>query len=221
MNRCRLLVEGQTEEAFANLTLLPHLHDVGFHEVAVIVVATKRVAAGGKFRGGITTWKQLRNDIGRLTRDRGSVVTTLVDFYGLPSDVPGVRSLGDRWDPRRRVAHVEEAIGDAIAAPNFVPHVVLHEIEALLYTDPAAAAAHFGDDELQKAMEADLAACGEPELIDEGPDTAPSKRIAKHRPGYVKTSDGPTILGDIGLPALRDACPHFDGWLTTLEGLAP
>jgi hypothetical protein len=64
MNRCRLLVEGQTEETFANLVLCPHLYEFGFHDVSVTVVSTKRVVSGGKFRGGITAWKQLRKDIG-------------------------------------------------------------------------------------------------------------------------------------------------------------
>lgn len=221
MNRCRLLVEGQTEETFANLILCPHLYGFGFHDVSVTVVTTKRVAPGGKFRGGVTTWKQLRKDIDLLTRDPGAVVTTLVDFYGLPANVPGLPTLGSQWDPRQRVKHVERAIGQAVAAPNFVPHLVLHELEALLYSDPVAAGAHFSDDGLREAMEADIAECGEPELVNEGPNTAPSKRIIRHRPGYLKTSDGPAILGSIGLSAIRAVCPHFNAWLAVIEGHAP
>jgi len=108
-----------------------------------------------------------------------------------------------------------------VAASNFVPHVVLHELEALLYSDPAAAGGHFGDDAVKAAMEADLTECGEPELVDDGPETAPSKRMINHRSGYLKTSDGPNILADIGLAAIRDSCPHFDSWLTTIENFAP
>ena len=97
----------------------------------------------------------------------------------------------------------------------------LHELEALLYTDPAAAGAHFGDDAVKAAMEADLNECGEPELVDEGPETAPSKRMMKHRSGYLKTSDGPNILADLGLAAIRGSCPHFDSWLTKIATFAP
>lgn len=221
MDRCRLLVEGQTEETFANRTLVPHLYDLGFHVVSVTVVATKRIAGGGKHRGGVVNWHQLRKDISLLVQDQGAVVTTIVDFYGLPPDVPGVGDLEHQWDARQRVAHVERAIQAEVAASNFVPHVVLHELEALLYTDPAAAGAHFGDGAVQAAMEADIAECGEPELVDEGPETAPSKRMMKHRSGYLKTSDGPNILADIGLAAIRTSCPHFDSWLAEVEGLAP
>jgi len=221
MDRCRLLVEGQTEETFANRTLVPHLYDLGFQVVSVTVVATKRIAGGGKHRGGVVSWQQLRGDIDLLAGDHGALVTTLVDFYGLPHNVPGIGELEPQWDARQRVAHIENAMQAEVAASNFVPHVVLHELEALLYSDPAAAGAHFGDDAVKAAMEADLTECGEPELVDEGPETAPSKRMMKHRSGYLKTSDGPNILADIGLAAIRDSCPHFDSWLTTIENFAP
>lgn len=221
MDRCRLLVEGQTEETFANRTLLPHLYSVGFHDVSVTVVQTKRFAGGEKFRGGVLSWEQLLKDIRLLVRDRGALVTTLIDFYALPRDVPGVSTLGRGWKARRRVAHVEAAIAAEIGLDNFLPHVVLHELEALLYSDPRAVGAHFDDSEVAEAMEADLVQCDEPELVDEGPSTAPSKRIMRHRPGYLKTSDGPAILADIGLPSIREACPHFDAWLSQVEAAAP
>lgn len=222
MDRCRLLVEGQTEETFVNQTLAPHLYALGFHEVVPVVVATKRIASGGKHAGGIGGWEKLRNDIRLLLRDSGALVTTMVDFYGLPPDVPGMTTLDPSWDAPRRVGHVEAAISDALGDPgNFDAHVMMHEFEALLYSDPDAVGTHFGDDGIAAAMEADLVECGEPELVDNGPDTAPSKRVGKHRPGYLKTTDGPTILDDIGLPALRNRCPHFDAWLERIEGHAP
>ncbi len=221
MDRCRLLVEGQTEETFANRMLLPHLYSLGFHDVSVTVVETKRTAGGAKFRGGLLSWQQLRKDIRLLVHDGGALITTLIDFYALPSDVPGVSSLGAGWDARRRVAHVEGEVSKAIDRANFLPHIVLHELEALLYADPDAVGAHFNDHDVVTSMQADLAQCSEPELVDDGPNTSPSKRIMRHRPGYLKTSDGPTILADIGLPLIRTACPHFDAWLVQVEDAAP
>ena len=221
MDRLRLLVEGQTEETFANRTLLPHLYDFGFHDVSVTVVQTKRTAGGAKFLGGLGSWPQLLKDIRLLLADSGALVTTLIDYYGLPADVPGVQTVGALWDARKSVSHVEAAVRDAINQPNFVPHILLHEFEALLYTDPSAAGAHFADKGLAQSMEADLAVCGEPELVDDGPATAPSKRIRRYQPGYLKISDGPAILADIGLQAIRSTCPHFDAWLTLVESHAP
>jgi hypothetical protein len=221
MHRCRLLVEGQTEETFANRTLLPHLYSLGFHDVSVTLVTTKRSASGSKFRGGVTSWGQLRKDIDLLRIDRGALVTTMLDYYGLPLDVPGMADRPFASDARGRVRHVEDAVRDAVDATNFVPHLMLHEFEALLYADPQAVADHFADVAIGASMRADIAQCGEAELVNEGPNTAPSKRLISYRPGYVKTADGPNILDDIGLPAVRAACPHFDEWLSTIESHAP
>ena len=35
----------------------------------------------------------------------------------------------------------------------------------------------------------------------------------------LKTSVGPQMAGDIGLPAIRSKCPHFDEWVGRLERL--
>ncbi len=221
MDRCRLLVEGQTEETFANMVLLPYLADLGFHDVSVTVVQTKRIAGGEKYRGGVVSWTQLRTDIRLLLRDAGALVTTMVDYYALPRDVPGVSDVQPSWDARRGVAHVEAAMAAAVDRPNFLPNVILHEFEALLYSDPAAVGAHFDDDGVTASMKADLAECMEPELVDDGPTTAPSKRIMAHHPRYLKTTHGPRILADIGLPSIRGACPKFGEWLSRIEDAAP
>jgi hypothetical protein len=60
----------------------------------------------------------------------------------------------------------------------------------------------------------------DPEDIDEGQTTAPSKRILRYVPIYNKGITGALIVVDLGLPAIRARCPHFHQWLTTLEQLA-
>ncbi|RVU45924.1 DUF4276 family protein [Lujinxingia sediminis] len=60
-----------------------------------------------------------------------------------------------------------------------------------------------------------------PEDINDSPQTAPSKRLAVHYPPYDKVLHGSIAALDIGLPVIRDACPLFDGWLSTLEALGP
>ncbi|MGH8907498.1 MAG: DUF4276 family protein [Egibacteraceae bacterium] len=61
--------------------------------------------------------------------------------------------------------------------------------------------------------------CGEPELVDDGPKSAPSKRIIDAWPQYAKTTDGPVLAAQIGIARLRDRCPHFDAWVSRLESL--
>jgi hypothetical protein len=62
-------------------------------------------------------------------------------------------------------------------------------------------------------------AFSDPEEIDDGVDTAPSKRLARIVPNYQKRLHGPLIVGRIGLDRVRDECPHFSTWLSELEAL--
>jgi hypothetical protein len=57
---------------------------------------------------------------------------------------------------------------------------------------------------------------GNPELINDGPETAPSKRILHLIPEYDKVSAGPTIAGLEGIDSLMEKCPHFKEWVTKL-----
>ncbi|MFB4194462.1 DUF4276 family protein [Streptomyces carpaticus] len=58
---------------------------------------------------------------------------------------------------------------------------------------------------------------GGPELTNDGPSTAPSKRIQKAYPAYRKVVDGPDAIELLGLSELRAVCPHLDQWLKRLE----
>lgn len=65
-------------------------------------------------------------------------------------------------------------------------------------------------------------AFGSPELINEGNETAPSKRIIKEIPEYKdnKVLIGPTVAKEIGLPILRERCVHFNEWINKIESLS-
>ena len=58
-----------------------------------------------------------------------------------------------------------------------------------------------------------------PEDVDDGPTTAPSKRLESHLGDYQKTAMGPLVLHDAGLDVIRAACPRFHAWLERLESL--
>ena len=57
----------------------------------------------------------------------------------------------------------------------------------------------------------------EPEFVNDGVDTAPSKRILGAYPQYRKTVDGPLVVREAGLDTIRSSCPHADDWLRELE----
>ena len=58
-----------------------------------------------------------------------------------------------------------------------------------------------------------------PEEIDDGPATAPSKRLTSLLPRYDKRADGPLVAETIGIARIRAECPRFDGWLKKIESL--
>jgi len=60
-----------------------------------------------------------------------------------------------------------------------------------------------------------------PELINDGAETSPSKRIIREIPAYenLKSTAGPAVAQKIGLITIRQKCPHFDQWIQKLESL--
>ncbi len=220
MRRVLALVEGQTEEAFIGTSVNPHLwtHDV---HVDVKIVETRRVRSGPNNKGGVSSWNQIARDLKLLLRDsNAAAVTTMLDYYGLPDDVPGI-STRPAGAPEGKVAHVEHAMDAAVGDGRLRSNLLLHEFEALLYADPDHCGAYLGDAGLATAMHAAVSACGAPELVNDDPDHAPSKRILSAHAGYSKTLHGPSITEEIGLFAIRAKCPHFDQWLTWLEARQP
>ena len=58
----------------------------------------------------------------------------------------------------------------------------------------------------------EIARGGGPERIDHGPSTAPSKRLLRADPGYLKTVTGPLLVAEAGLSAVLARCPTFAAW---------
>jgi Domain of unknown function (DUF4276) len=100
----------------------------------------------------------------------------------------------------------------------------LHEFEAYLFSDPSWFGFFYDRHEARIAdLQAITEAYSTPELIDDGPQSAPSKRIVQILPDYedAKAVVGPQVAELIGLQVIRSRCPHFDSWLARLETLSP
>lgn len=211
----RVLCEGATESNFVSQVLRPHLS-------AFRVFARPEPLRMGNF--GIVSFEKLRKaiqaDVGRSRAHE--YVTTMIDLYGL-GDYPGIQRCSGE-PVLVRVARIEHEMAEGLPNPRFLPYVQLHEFESLVLVDVDRIPGQFPNGEADNAPEKLRAEIGEtePELVDDGPDSAPSKRIIKVVRGYsaLKSVAGPAIAGAIGLPTLRDRCPHFGEWLTKLESLA-
>jgi hypothetical protein len=219
MTRLLMLVEGQSEEIFVKHTLAPYLAQHGVYVQSPIVLWTKRLPSGGGFRGGVSNWNQIRRSLLPLTRDGDAWISTLLDFYGLPDDFPGLQEALGVGDPREQVAALQERFATELNHQRFIPFLALHEFEAWLFSAPDSVEAHFGKAHLADRLQTAVREAGAPELINHGSDTHPKARLHSLVGGYKETSDGPTLLEKIGIAAVRAACPHFDGWLQRLEAL--
>ncbi len=220
--RLNFIVEGQTEEAFVKQILSPHLAGFGVWVKARCVLTSRR--RNIKHRGGIESYGQARKDINAwIKEDRNSDVrfTTMFDVYGLPTNFPGYTDAKQTSDPYGRVKVLEDALGEDISDRRFIPHFQLHEFEALLLSDPQKLDLQFDDSAGIRRLVDMVASFDSPELVNDGNNTAPSKRIIGEIPAYerMKASAAPIVAEKIGLPTLRLKCTHFGEWLCRLETL--
>lgn len=227
MSRLLVHVEGQTEEEFVNELIRPHLLNHGYSSVSARLIGNARLRSQ---RGGIKAWVAVRDDISRhLLHDSGAYSTTMVDYYALPATGakawPG-RDLSNKKPFPVKAATVEVAILNnlehSIGAKNvskFVPYIVMHEFEALLFSDCNSFATGIGRPDLCDSFQAIRDQFETPEGINDSPHTAPSKRISKLYPGYQKPLLGNLAALEIGLARIRAACPNFSNWLEKLESL--
>jgi hypothetical protein len=223
MIRLHTVVEGQTEEEFVRSVLAMHLgaFDIST-DVRCVETGRRRATI---YRGGVRSYTHVKKDLTLwMKEDRrpDAYFTTMFDVYRLPDDFPAFAEARKHTDSYRRVSHLEEAFAADLAHPRFVPYLQLFEFEALLLADPPKLADWFvGHETAVQTLVATISRFSSPELIDDGEETAPSKRIIKVIPAYAgaKVSTGPAIVARIGLPVIRGKCRHFDTWLGRLEGL--
>lgn len=214
MIRVHIFVEGQTEETFVREVLYDHFQRQGIYLNPILV----RTSKTGK--GGVVSYGKIKPQVYRKCReDSKAFVTTMFDLYALPSDFPGKDSEPNTIDPFAKASYLEQQMGADINNNNFIPNLLVHEFEGLLYSSPQAFATWFGQDVVE-TLQADREEFPSPEHINDDPLTAPSKRILRSCNEYEKPLHGSLIAIDIGLDAIREQCQHFNQWLNRLEQIS-
>ena len=214
MGRLHVFVEGQTEQTFVEQLLRDHLCSAGYYSIEA------------RLLGGVPGWPKVRRDIERqLKQDRGSSVAVMVDYYGLPQ-------TGGRVWPCRGASQgpgpIESALCNDVALRmgagfdrgRFLPLVMMHEFEAMLFSNCEAFGKAIGRCDIIPDLQRIRDSFPNPEEIDDSPETAPSKRIGALFPGYQKVLMGNLAALEIGLDRIRAECPHFRNWLERLEARA-
>lgn len=212
------IVEGKTEQVFIEKVLAPYL------AMKNIFISATQITKPGQ-KGGDVRFVRAKQDIGNHLKQRDNTfVTTFIDYYGT-KEWPGLGTLAPALTPAQISNHLHQATKEAVnelfggsrSEERFIPYVAMHEFEALLFSDSEALAAEMSIDEDKVA--AVIAECGEPEYINNSPETAPSKRLDGWAPygKFAKTTTGIAIAQRIGIQKMREMCPLFNGWLEQLE----
>lgn len=215
--KVHILVEGPTENAFVKQLLLPYFEAKKIY-INPIIIRTKENIHGANYKGGISSYEQIKRELRPLLNDSSfDIVTTMIDYYALPGDFPkfAERPAGTCY---QRVDFAERAFKENISNKKFIPYLQLHEFEALVFACEDKISAAFSNAEKKIArVNAINSEFESPEEINENYDTAPSRRLKTIFGNYQKVFHSQLILSKSNIENIRSKCPHFNSWLEKLE----
>ena len=114
MKTIYIYCEGPTEESFINAVLYPYFLGMGIY-VCPIVCETRR-DANRKYRGGVSRYAKVKNELMILCKSHPhEYVTTMFDYYAMPSDTPGISDATP--DIFERIGKIESIINEATRSP--------------------------------------------------------------------------------------------------------
>ena len=198
--------EGATEEAFVEKVLSPY-----FEDMCVCVTSS-----GMK---GVSSFEKMKEHVtGFCLSYPSSLVTTMIDYYGLQKVIPAlIPSEGSIYE---RVQVAEEKVkAELRSLDNLYFNIVLHEFEGLLFSDVNAFDGIANKNQMLELMNI-RRRVETPEHIDDKFETAPSRRILGQVPDYSKIRDGVEIAQRIGIEKMTEECIHFRQWIEKLTAWA-
>ena len=212
------IVEGKPEQVFIESILQPYLSQ------KQIYISATQVSKSGQ-KGGDVKFSRVQKDLAMHLKQRSDTyVTTFVDYYGV-KEWQAIDTLASNLTPTQISESVNNATKQKVvelfakqqAEKRFIPYMAIHEFEALLFSDTAILADELGIEQCD--IDKVLIQCGEPEAVNNSPQTAPSKRLDawSRYNKFPKTTTGISLAKQIGIPKMREQCPVFNTWLNSLE----
>lgn len=180
-------------------------------------------AKPGGLRGGFVSWPTVEADLRIIfaqDADPDLRITTLLDVYALPKEVPGFTLAANSSRSAAEVDAIESAWAAHFGEPRFVPYLQRYEFEALVLACPPALRAIFPTQASALTdLETAIAVYASAEDINGGRDTHPAARLKQAAPSYgpLKASNGLFVIQEAGLDQIRPRCPRFDAWLSRWE----
>lgn len=219
MKRLVVIAEGGTEKRFVDDMLRPYFQSLNlFNEVKCFEIKQSG--------GGISKYSHVKDNIIRVLYEHDVIVTTMIDYYRLPTNFPGTDESRDMQDHFERVRLLERAMKEDLEQTkkcqfnNFVPNIQLHEFETLIFSSiNGFEVIPWLNSKSRETILNIIKQYPNPEEIDDAPETAPSIRLKKVIPGYSKVVYGNNILKVTGMEIILEKCPHFRNWIETLISL--
>lgn len=205
MMRLVFIVEGDTEIIFVDKVIIPYLVSLGYaNPMHCQTIITNRRQHK---KGGVGSYGKFTNEVKRTLAQGNVLVTTLIDFYGLPTDFPAFTLNASG------ISNIENAIlKDFKDIDLFIPYIQKHELETIMF-------AHFEALELVVSVEQYnlikevVTQFPNPEDINNSKETAPSKRLEKIF-DYDKVADGNIVFNLIEMAEILKKCPNFKNWIS-------
>lgn len=213
MKRLIIIVEGDTEAEFVKNMLVPYLNTFGINYVSTYKIKHSR--------GGLTKYGHLKKDILNCIYQKDTIITTLIDYYALPTDFPEYQEISSKnLSNFQKVEMFEKAILEDINLSqniqfiNLIPYIQLHEFEALIFSNIKVFENYFTDKECNfKELTRIMNEFNNPEDINNSKNTAPSKRLINNISSYNKVLNGNIILLDIGINTILQKCKRINSWV--------
>jgi len=214
MKRLIIICEGETEQEMSDKILRPYF------QIKDFVIECPLIK---KSMGGIVSWPALKAQIQGHLKEH-AYVTTFIDYYGIKDrhQFPCWMESKDMTNKYDRIRLIEDGMKiDVNRNHMFLPYIQLHEFEALLFNNMESFSNVLPEEELmdKTTLENVLDTYSNPEMIDDGIETSPSHRLKLIIPAYDKVLYGYYLAEEIGIERMRDKCPHFNDWLTRIEGI--
>ena len=202
MTRLAIVVEGPTEREFVQHPLADYLLPIGVYLTPISL-------------GGNVTVPRLASEMAKLLRNF-DCVSSLVDFYGFH----GKANITPNELENLILETVTSSTTTSQGGTRVIPYVQCYEFEGLLFSQvDAFSGTMLASESNIRQLRQIRSHFQTPEAINDGYETAPSKRIKQIIPHYNKIAHGRLLAESMGLDTIRTECPRFNEWLVRLESL--
>lgn len=212
MKRIIIICEGPTEKEFCENVLYNYFFPRNIVIEAVLIKKTG---------GGIVGWDAIKSQINRHIYEN-AFVTLFLDYYGIKDkhNFPNWENCKEAPSIYDKIQLLNESMTEDIKSRYFIPYIQLHEFESLLFSSIDSIQDLIPPDDLNLNQLIQIfQQFDNPELINSGILTSPSKRIEQCIIGYNKVVHGQIIADCIGLDIIREKCINFNNWITKIENI--